>query len=47
MASVTWGENTLAEGLHDWERRALPLLNYTLEYTLQRSKYMEHLSEVR
>jgi hypothetical protein len=47
MASVTWGENTLAEGLHDWERRAVHLLNYTLEFTLQRRKCAEDLSQVR
>jgi hypothetical protein len=38
MASATWGEITLAEGLHDWGRRAVPPLNYTLAFGLQLSK---------
>jgi hypothetical protein len=38
MAAVTWGGGevriTLAEGFDDWGRRAVPLLNYTLEFVL-------------
>jgi hypothetical protein len=39
MASATWwwGVN-LAEGLHDWGRRAVPLLNYNLAFALQLRK---------
>jgi hypothetical protein len=44
MASATWGEITSAEGLHDWRRRAVPLLNYTLTFALQLTKSMENLS---
>jgi hypothetical protein len=29
------GEITLAEGLHDWGRRAVPFLNYNLAFALQ------------
>jgi hypothetical protein len=32
MASTTWGEITSAEGLHNWGRRAVPLLNYILAF---------------
>jgi hypothetical protein len=28
------GKTILAEGLHDWGRRAVPLLNYTLVFVL-------------
>jgi hypothetical protein len=34
-ASATWGAIILAEGLHDWGRRAVPLFNYTLVFALQ------------
>jgi hypothetical protein len=34
MASATWGDITSAEDLHDWGRRAVPLLNYTLAFEL-------------
>jgi hypothetical protein len=43
MASATWGEITSAEGLHDWGRRAVPLLNYTLAFALQLRKNTENL----
>jgi hypothetical protein len=46
MASLTWGEINLAEGLHDWGRLAVPLLIYTLTFTLQPRKSMENLSQV-
>jgi hypothetical protein len=36
--SATWGGIILAYGLHDWGRRAVPLLNYTLEFALQLRK---------
>jgi hypothetical protein len=39
------GEITLAEGLHDWGRRAVSLLNYTLEFALQLRKSTEKLSQ--
>jgi hypothetical protein len=39
------GGITLTEGLHDWERRAVALLNYTLAFALQRRKSMENLSQ--
>jgi hypothetical protein len=45
MASATWGEITSAEGLHDWGRRAVPLLNYTLAFALQLRKRTENLSQ--
>jgi hypothetical protein len=41
MASATWGKITSAEGLHDWGRRAVPLLNYTLAFALQLGKNTE------
>jgi hypothetical protein len=47
MASATWGEITSAEGLHDWGRRAVPLLNYTLALALQLRKSTENLSPGR
>jgi hypothetical protein len=34
MASAVWGEITLAEGLCDWGRQAMALLNDTLSYAL-------------
>jgi hypothetical protein len=37
MASASWGEITSAEGLNDWGRRAVPLLNYTLALQLRKS----------
>jgi hypothetical protein len=45
MASATWGEITSAEGLHDFGRRAVPLLNYTLAFALQLRKSTENLSQ--
>jgi hypothetical protein len=45
MASTTGGEITSAEGLHDWGRRAVPLLNYTLEFALELRKSTENLSQ--
>jgi hypothetical protein len=48
MASATWGEGaTLAEGLHDWGRHAVPLLIYTLAFALQPRKSTENLSQFR
>jgi hypothetical protein len=44
MASATWGEITSAEVLHDWGRRAVPLLNYTLAFSLQLRRSTENLS---
>jgi hypothetical protein len=38
MASATLEGITLAEGLHDWGRQAIPLLNYTLAFALQLRK---------
>jgi hypothetical protein len=35
----------VAEGLHDWWRQAMPLLNYTLAYALQLRKSTENLSQ--
>jgi hypothetical protein len=34
---------TLAEGLHDWGRQAVPLLNYILAFTLQLTESTENL----
>jgi hypothetical protein len=34
----------LAEGLHNWGRQAVPLLNYTLVFALQLRKITQHLS---
>jgi hypothetical protein len=45
MVSLTWGEITLAEGLHDWGRPTVPLLNYTLAFALQLRKSTENLSQ--
>jgi hypothetical protein len=45
MASATWGKITSAEGLNDWGKRAVPLLNYTLAFTLQLRKSTENLSQ--
>jgi hypothetical protein len=46
MASATWGGGiTLAEGLHDWGRRAVLLLNYTLSFALQLRKSTESISQ--
>jgi hypothetical protein len=39
------GEITSAEGLHDWGRRAVLLLNYTLAFSLQLRKSTENLSQ--
>jgi hypothetical protein len=39
------GEITSAEGLHDWGRQAVPLLNYILEFALQLRKSTENLSQ--
>jgi hypothetical protein len=44
MASATWGGGiVLAEGLHDWGRRAAPLLKYTMAFALQLRKSTEKL----
>jgi hypothetical protein len=45
MASATWGEITLAEGIHDWGRRAVPLLNYFPVFILQLRKSTENLRQ--
>jgi hypothetical protein len=37
----------LAEGLHDWGMRAVPLLSYTLTFSLQLRKSKENLSQGR
>jgi hypothetical protein len=42
--SVIWGEIILAEGLNDWGRRTVPLLNYALAFALQLRKSMDNLS---
>jgi hypothetical protein len=36
----------LAEGFHDWRRRDVPLLNYTMAFSLRLRKIMEKLSQV-
>jgi hypothetical protein len=38
------GGITLAEGLHDWGRRVVPLLNYTPAFALQLRKSTDNLS---
>jgi hypothetical protein len=43
MASATSGGINLAEDLHDWGRRAVPLLNYTLAFAFQLRKSTENL----
>jgi hypothetical protein len=45
MASATWGEITSAEGLHDWVRQAVLLLNYTLAFALQLRKSTDNLRQ--
>jgi hypothetical protein len=45
MASATLGEVTSSEGLRDWGRRAVPLLNYTLAFALKPKKSPENLSQ--
>jgi hypothetical protein len=45
MASGTWGGIILAEGLHDWGRQAVLLLNYTLASAYQLRKSTESLSQ--
>jgi hypothetical protein len=35
----------LAEGLHDWGMRAVPLFSYTLAFALQLRKSTENLSQ--
>jgi hypothetical protein len=47
MASVTWGggEISLAEDLHDWGRRAVPVLDYTLAFSLQLRKNTGNLTQ--
>jgi hypothetical protein len=44
MTSVTWGKITSAEGLHDWERGAMPLFDLYPGIALQLRKSMENLS---
>jgi hypothetical protein len=39
------GEITSAEGVYDWGRRAVPLLNYTLAFPLQLRKSTENLNQ--
>jgi hypothetical protein len=39
-----WGI-TLAEGLHDWSRQAVPLFNYALTFALLLRKSMKNLSQ--
>jgi hypothetical protein len=39
------GGNTSAEGLHDWGRRVVPLLNYTLAFALQLRESTENLCQ--
>jgi hypothetical protein len=39
------GENHSGEDLHDWVRRAVPVLNYTLLFALQLKKNTENLSQ--
>jgi hypothetical protein len=47
MASATWGGGIiLAGGLYRWGRRAVPLLNYALEFALQLRKSTEDLSQL-
>jgi hypothetical protein len=38
---------TLAQGLRAWERRAMPLLNYTVAFALQFRKCTESISHCR
>jgi hypothetical protein len=49
MTSATWGGGgegiTSADCLHDWGRRAVPLWNYTVAFTLQLRKITENLSQ--
>jgi hypothetical protein len=47
MASATCGGGgiTLDKGLHDCERRSVPLLNYTLAFSIQLRKSRENLSQ--
>jgi hypothetical protein len=48
MVSVTFffggGGVILAEGLHDWGRRAMPLLDFILAFALQLSKNTQNFS---
>jgi hypothetical protein len=44
-ASAIWGGGTLTEGLHDWGRRAVTLLNYNLAFALQLRKSTENPSQ--
>jgi hypothetical protein len=45
-AWATLGEGIiLAEGLHDWGMRAVPLFSYTLAFSLQLRKSTENLSQ--
>jgi hypothetical protein len=37
----------MAEGLHDWSRKGVPLLNYILEFVLQLRKSTENQSHGR
>jgi hypothetical protein len=46
-ATATWGGGmTLAEGPHDWERRAKPPLNCILSFAIQPRKSAENISQV-
>jgi hypothetical protein len=44
-ASATLWGIILAEGLHDWGMRAVPLFSYTLAFALQLRKSTENLSQ--
>jgi hypothetical protein len=45
MASATWEEIILAEAIHDYGSRDVPLLNYTLTFALKQKKITENLSQ--
>jgi hypothetical protein len=45
LAEGLWGGIILAEGLHDWGMRAVPLFSYTLAFALHLRKSTENLSQ--
>jgi hypothetical protein len=45
LCNLGGGGVTSAKGIHDWGRRAVPLLNYTLVSALQLRKSTENLSQ--
>jgi hypothetical protein len=45
--SETWEGSILAEGLRDWESRAVPFFDCTLAFALQLRKSTENLSHGR